>query len=74
MKCEKEGENFGKNILSISAFEDISECYEQRILKGIEKNRYYKDLCEIKNETREWYDMTGDGDLVYRIGYWKEKR
>lgn len=73
MVCEKEGKNCGKKTLLIQ--DDIDDCFEERELKRAEKNRYWNDCYgNERMETREYYDMTGEGDLVYRIGYVEKEK
>lgn len=74
MQCTNDGcINYGKRALHISY--DISDCFVERRLKRKEYMRFRAEIECLYGEpleTREYYDMTGDDDYVYRIGILKE--
>ena len=74
MVCGLEGEAYGKCTLLIPPTVDKSLCFEVRRLSKKEQAIYDREVeCRDgeRMETREYYDMTGHGDCVYKIGFIK---
>lgn len=79
-KCtNKNSIHHEKNTLFILA--NAIDCFEERLIFSFDQKRNDEELekydfeiaCE-RQETREYYDMTGDGTYVYRIGYLQEQK
>lgn len=68
MVCEGECEYKGKNILMV--FGETNGCFKKRIFSESDY-KFLNNVCKERDETREWYDMTGDEDFIYKIGYIK---
>lgn len=74
----KSSTHYGKNTCLVPS--EIVDCFEERLIFSENQEINTKELEEYelemeyeRQETREYYDMSGDGTYVYKIGYLQEQ-